>query len=268
MSSRSRHVMTWLPIAVLLGAPAFAGEQPMQVFGSSFLAGTTPPKSLAADALGVGGDAIAEPGSPIGLAAAVFSGVSPTGDLKGAAGLQFSPFTLGWRTDIFQFRDLILRRIISNTNFSVAWSESKGANDPGGVALGVGATLWNRGDMYTRPLIGSDELFMERCVTDAIRDMDLGIDLSKLPPDGAELDVPQDRIRAFASCASRLRAAAWNDAKLSVGFATVAKTENNNVTGLENSNNVAYLTFTYGFEGLGRSDRFFLQNDQIMGGCS
>src|SRR5262245_46299266 len=244
MSSRSRHVMTWLPIAVLLGAPAFAGEQPMQVFGSSFLAGTTPPKSLAADALGVGGDAIAEPGSPIGLAAAVFSGVSPTGDLKGAAGLQFSPFTLGWRTDIFQYRKQPFRRLISNTNFSVAWSESKGDNDPGGVAVGLGTTLWNRGDMYTRPLIGSGQAFMERCLADAAQNFDPDTAPTGPPTDDVEEDVPMGRIAAFAGCVRTLRAAAWNDSKLSVGFVTVAKTENNNVAGLENSNNVAYLTFT------------------------
>jgi len=266
MSTSSCSPLTWLPIALVAWGPAYAAEaqQPAPVFGSSFLTGTTPPKSLAADALGVGGDAITEPGSPVGLAAAIFSGISPSGDLKGAAGLQFSPFTLGWRTDIFQYQANTPRRIISNTNFSVAWSESKGDNDPGGVAVGVGTTLWNRGDMFTRRL-DTGQLVMERCLAPA---EGMGVDLSDLPEEDEETDVPQPIIDVFASCANTLREAAWNDLKLSVGFVTVAKTESNNVAGLQNSNNVAYLTFTYGFEGLSNADQFTMVNNQIKSGCS
>ena len=71
----------------------------------------------------------------------------------------------------------------------------------------------------------------------------------------------------YANCIREIRRSTWNDASLGLGIVTVARANRNEIDDISQSNTVAYLTASYGFEFLDDADEFKLRGGGIYSDC-
>jgi hypothetical protein len=260
-----------LALSVLtVSGTAAAGQDEQDVFSRGFgMAGLTAPDNLAAGALGIGPDNISQIRSGSSLSSTLLSGIGPDGKLKGALGLGVSPYALGVWVDETQYRTDFWRRITARSSASIALSQGETEESDGSIAVGGQTVVFDRGDLLMRSArdsSGAQVPAVQRCTTlSAASDDEL-----TMPQQPGETtgDVDPRLLSAYVACARKLERVAWNDASLGLGIVLVSRAEDSSIFDISRSNTVAYLTATYGFEGVDRSDELTIsENGALSSGC-
>tara|TARA_R110000803_G_scaffold154879_1_gene219666 strand:+ start:1358 stop:2620 length:1263 start_codon:yes stop_codon:yes gene_type:complete len=239
-----------------------------QTYGLSSL---TPPTNLAASALSVGSDSITKITSADALITTLGSGIDASGQFKWTGGLEVSPYALGASIDGGKYRQSYTSRLIANSRFSFAFNEGETEDSEGSIAFGLQTLLFNRGDTYLRSFeleaaeyvanVGAAETAIQACARNSINaamveNAGLG-DAAPPPVDGtSERESESDLAPFYENCIREIRASTWNDASLGVGIVAVARADGNEIDDISQSNTIAYLTATYGFDWLDKSDEF------------
>ncbi len=247
------------------------GGDQVDIFDRTFGIGSlTPPTNLAASALSVGSDSINKITSSDALITTLGNGIDANGRFKWTGALEVSPYALGASIDSEAYRTDPLQRVVANSRLSLAFSEGESENSDGSIAFGVQTVLFDRGDTFLRPYstdgdyysqYGAATTAAQACANNAVRTEQVrnrGLGAAPPPPtDGTvESDSDSDLAPLYANCIREIRRSTWNDASLGIGVVTVARADENQIDDISQSNTVAYVTASYGFEGLDSSDRF------------
>lgn len=237
------------------------------------LPGLTAPANLAAGALSIGPDDVKPITSVSALGSTLLSGIGADGSLKGAYGLSVSPFSLGAAIDLDAYKRSVFQRWVARANLSGALSQAETSDGNGTMAVGLQTVLFDRGDILRRKASKQDNLpLLEQCTVDAVNAIQGDANAHAEPPPkngDTERDdvVPAVLLDRHLACAEALNKATWNDSSLGVGVVTVARATGNKATDLNQSNTVAYVSFTYGFDGIGAGENIKTENGAITSDC-
>lgn len=253
-----------------------------QNFGISAIA---PPTNLAGNALSIGNNDIQKIASGSALLGAITPTISPAGKLQWTGAVEFTPFALGANVDQSAYQNEPFQRLIANSRISFAMSQAETEVGDGSIALGVQTVLFDRGDLYKRGWVadaaaspptfeaGSAPLLktaVGKCLNSRVISANEKKRNVPAPPDDTSQDVPtQDSPfrDEFSDCAKIARKSTWNDASLGVGLVEVARATGNEITDLSESNTVAYVTASYGFEGLSTNDKLIFKDNMLRSQC-
>lgn len=237
------------------------------------LPGLTAPTNLAAGALSIGPDDVKPITSVGALGSTLLSGIGADGSLKGAYGLSVSPFGLGASIDLDAYKQSVFQRWVARSNLSGALSQAETSDGNGTMAVGLQTVLFDHGDILLRKASRHDKLpLLEQCTIDAVNAIqgDGNVHAGPPPKNGdteRDADVPAVLLDRHLACAEALNKATWNDSSLGVGVVTVARATGNKATDLNQSNTVAYVSFTYGFDGIGAGENIKTENGAIKSDC-
>ena len=237
------------------------------------LPGLTAPANLAAGALSIGPDDVKPITSVSALGSTLLSGIGADGSLKGAYGLSVSPFSLGAEIDLDAYKRSVFQRWVARANLSGALSQAETSDGNGTMSVGLQTVLFDRGDILLRKASRQDELpLLQQCTDYAVRAIKSDTRDQPGPPPGdgsteTEGDVPAVLLDRYLACAEALNDATWNDSSLGVGVVTVARATGNKATDLNQSNTIVYVSFTYGFDGIGAGENIRIENGAIISDC-
>jgi len=265
------HEILALTVAIISISGTTAVAQAQQdVFSRGFgMSGLTAPDNLAAGALGIGPDNISQIRTGSSLSSSLLSGIGPDGRLKGALGISVSPFALGVWIDESGYDKDFWQRLTARSSASIAFSQGETDDSDGSIAVAGQTVVFDRGDSLRREALNHDGTLVpavKHCTT-----VSAGVsDETPRPSEEGETtgDVEPKLLTAYVACARKLERVAWNDASLGIGVVVVSRAEDNSIFDISRSNTVGYVTATYGFEGLDRSDELALSaSGGLSSGC-
>jgi len=253
-------------------------EDPKNIFDETFgVSSLTPPTNLAASALSVGTDSIAKITSSDQLITSLGNSIDASGKFRWTGGLEISPYALGASIDGDEYRNNLLKQLLARSRVSFAMSEGETQDSEGSLAVGFQSVLYDRGDTYLRPTAGNKYNASKACFEKHLETAQRKWDVEQLKKEAEQSEGsssaeeiasgPIIHPSKYKECIEQIRRSTWNDASLGLGFVTVSRADENEITDISQSNNIGYVSASYGFDWLDTADNFTDTGSEISSKC-